>query len=781
MTPSFRGASVRLIPKKGDFSNIKNWRPISLLSNVYKIFSRVLNNRIAKYTNRICSRAQKGFNTCRYTQEAIINVWESIAHCRKNNIHAAILAADMEKAFDSISLGYLDQVYKFFGIGPYMRSLLKLAGNEREACIILDNRILSRNFKLERGRPQGDIISPLTFNFCIQILIFKLELDPRIERIPRPVFADQILDPNDRIQSFFRYESARETDNIEALADDNTAITLLNASSLGTVKQILDDFSRISGLKCNTSKTVVMPTFDYTANDRKIVTDLGFAIADKITLLGVEISNKLDNISEIFTKIREKIVKLINFWDRFKLSLPGRITILKTCLISQLNYIGCFLPVPHDVLDSIQMLLDNFVKKNLRVAKERLYLSAEKGGLGCIDLKTFLAGQTCAWFVRCFKFKIDNWRHDLVMAAPEKNLTLLRSLDLDPVSSPILHNIASSFEKFYSDFSRVNGNFKAAYVFSNEAFKRSAADTGLLDIQFFGQEFYNANKHRIRSLKFCDFFSEGRMKTRQQLEIDGLPVSPALWLRLQSAGSLAWNTLRKRDATDNIFVEIYTFLNNWKKGSKLIKKTMLNTLQADADPLNLQITVSFQNLSETGPPPLETLENCLGAWYRSSLQNNMREFLFKFRNNQLPLNNRVNAYDDNADPRCSFCRIVDNQSTTRESFKHLFYECPVTSNLLGHFVQKFVPVPRMDTVNFKNMYWYGTFPENQHAEKPILFIMDCFRFTLWSFKTRRRIPNYLLFDREMDFLIMTTLDRTKEFKYKVANINMLANFVQARG
>jgi len=30
-------------------------------------------------------------------------------------------------------------------------------------------------------------------------------------------------------------------------------------------------------------------------------------------------------------------------------------------------------------------------------------------------------------------------------------------------------------------------------------------------------------------------------------------------------------------------------------------------------------------------------------------------------------------------------------------------------------------------------------------------------------------------------LIMTTLDRTKEFKYKVANINMLANFVQARG
>ena len=111
----------------------------------------------------------------------MINVWESIAFCNQRGIRAAILAADMEKAFDSISLGYLEEVYKFFRIGPYMRSLLRLAGCEREACVILDNKVLSRSFKLERGRPQGDIISPLTFNFCIQILIFKLELDSRIK------------------------------------------------------------------------------------------------------------------------------------------------------------------------------------------------------------------------------------------------------------------------------------------------------------------------------------------------------------------------------------------------------------------------------------------------------------------------------------------------------------------------------------------------------------------------------------------------------------------------
>jgi hypothetical protein len=48
LTPTFRSAGVRLIPKKGCKKSIKNWRPISLLSNLYKIISRALNNRLKK-------------------------------------------------------------------------------------------------------------------------------------------------------------------------------------------------------------------------------------------------------------------------------------------------------------------------------------------------------------------------------------------------------------------------------------------------------------------------------------------------------------------------------------------------------------------------------------------------------------------------------------------------------------------------------------------------------------------------------------------------------------
>jgi hypothetical protein len=83
LTYVFRTACVRLIPKKGDKTNLKNWRPISLLSNLYKIISRALNNRLKTTIDIITSRAQKGFTSSRAIQEVLINVVEAIGYAKK--------------------------------------------------------------------------------------------------------------------------------------------------------------------------------------------------------------------------------------------------------------------------------------------------------------------------------------------------------------------------------------------------------------------------------------------------------------------------------------------------------------------------------------------------------------------------------------------------------------------------------------------------------------------------------------------------------------------------
>jgi exonuclease III len=256
LTENFRSACIKLIPKKGDCSKLKNWRPISLLSNLYKIISRAINLRLEKVVNRICSRAQKGYNKNRYTQEVIINVWETISFCRCEGINGALVAIDMAKAFDTLSHKFLSAVLKFFGFGPYMIKMLELIGNNRQACILGDTGTNSRYFPLGRGRPQGDTVSPNTFNFGEQVLIFKIELDPRIKSIPRPV--THIL-TNDAI---YMQESNRETAKNESLADDNSTLQIIDRQGFSATKEILNDFAVISGLHCNYDKTVVMPLLD---------------------------------------------------------------------------------------------------------------------------------------------------------------------------------------------------------------------------------------------------------------------------------------------------------------------------------------------------------------------------------------------------------------------------------------------------------------------------------------------------------------------------------------
>ena len=193
LSQSFLTAAIKLIPKKGDVTQIKNWRPISLLNCTYKIISKTVNNRLKKVTDIITSRAQKGFTNSRYIQEVLINVIHSIEHCKGGNIPAFVLSLDQRKAFDSVRHDFMMEVYKFWGIGENFSNLLQLITTGRNATIMFDDGSHSRQFSLETGAPQGNSPSPLQYNFCEQIAILKLELDPRIASVynhhlvPRPV------------------------------------------------------------------------------------------------------------------------------------------------------------------------------------------------------------------------------------------------------------------------------------------------------------------------------------------------------------------------------------------------------------------------------------------------------------------------------------------------------------------------------------------------------------------------------------------------------------------
>jgi hypothetical protein len=61
--------------------------------------------------------------------------------------------------------------------------MLEITTMGRNATIMLDGGKLTKSFKLETGFTQGNAPSPLQFNFCEQIFIFKIKLDDRIKSI----------------------------------------------------------------------------------------------------------------------------------------------------------------------------------------------------------------------------------------------------------------------------------------------------------------------------------------------------------------------------------------------------------------------------------------------------------------------------------------------------------------------------------------------------------------------------------------------------------------------
>jgi hypothetical protein len=257
LTRSFRTAIFKLIPKKGDCTDINKWRPISLLSCLYKVISRAINNRLKLVINRFTSRAQKGFTSHRYIQEVLINVIETINYCKRHNVNAAIVSIDQSKAFDTISHKYCSEVFKFFNFGANFINMMETIGTGRTASILFEDGSFSREIELGRSRPQGDGPSPVQYNMGESILLLKIELDPQIASVFQhhlpPNFTMNFNPPKklkpveNNYEEHLAKEKDRKTDKANAFADDTTVATLANVQSLGRLKAVLAEFSIFSG------------------------------------------------------------------------------------------------------------------------------------------------------------------------------------------------------------------------------------------------------------------------------------------------------------------------------------------------------------------------------------------------------------------------------------------------------------------------------------------------------------------------------------------------------
>jgi hypothetical protein len=332
--------------------------------------------------------------------------------CSKQNIKGVIASIDQTKAFDSVSHAYMEKVYDFFNFGHRVKSWLKSIGTNRTASVALSNGTLSQTFPLGKGHAQGDSPSPLLYNLAAQIQIFRLEFNEDIERIDMrlPVIRPEVTPP-----LIHKEEGFGQTDINESFADDSSNLFLFSLKSLSALKNVLTDFKNLSGLSSNFEKSFIMRIGDITGAVSQDILDLGFTFTDKIKLLGFTLQNYGDITAANFEGVRIKIDNLIRFWERFFLSLPGRITIYKTLLIPQINYFASILTPSHDTILNLQLAMERFVLGGLPLARDRIYKKVGEGGLGLFNLADFISALQCTWIKRCVQSINDNWKYRLAL------------------------------------------------------------------------------------------------------------------------------------------------------------------------------------------------------------------------------------------------------------------------------------------------------------------------------------------------------------------------------
>ena len=111
-------AEVCPIFKKKDKNKCENYRPISLLSNLSKLFERAMHTRIYEFleTHNIFSDLQFGFRKKHSTNHALLNIFESIKEKLDKKLFSCGVFIDLEKAFDTVNHKILVKKLEFYGI-----------------------------------------------------------------------------------------------------------------------------------------------------------------------------------------------------------------------------------------------------------------------------------------------------------------------------------------------------------------------------------------------------------------------------------------------------------------------------------------------------------------------------------------------------------------------------------------------------------------------------------------------------------------------------------------
>ena len=313
-------AKVVPVFKKDDIHLPGNYRPISLLPAISKIFEKVVYTQVYDYLdeNKLLYSSQYGFRKKHSTELAAIELTDKIFNHLDNKKTPLAIFIDLSKAFDTIDHQILLDKLKYYGIKGTALNWFTSYLSERTQYVQYKDQSSSKS-QITTGVPQGSILGPLLF------IIYVNDIKNISKKFKLIIYADDTT----LIEPICTFEN--QTDPTLKNLEDS-----IN-SELGNIVEWL----ALNKLSLNAKKTKMMVFHYKQKNVRSIIPKLkinGIEIerVNEFNFLGVTIDENMSWKAHT-QKVANKIAQVIGTLKRLKHFLPRHI--LKT--------LYCSLILPH--------------------------------------------------------------------------------------------------------------------------------------------------------------------------------------------------------------------------------------------------------------------------------------------------------------------------------------------------------------------------------------------------------------------------------------------------